>query len=824
MIKQIFPIVGMHCVSCKKLIEKMVAKVNGVSTVNVNYATEKMIVEYDESKTNLEEIRTAVGKAGSYKLVTNVYGKTVLASPPEVKKLSLNMGLDTQHQHNSVELNHENMGHTIDKQKDENAHGGAHHDHAAMLKKEEYDKLKRRVWFTGLASLPFLAFMIRMLLIEIGVLTEDHMPLGAIMIDKIEYELNAFFFLQFLIATPAIIWGGKQFFQSAWSALKVKAANMDTLIALGTFTAWFFSSIVTFFPKLFGNFEVDVFFEAGVFITFFILLGRLLEARAKGQANDAIKKLLELQAKEATVIRNDEEIKIPIDQVVKGDIVIVRPGEKIPVDGLITEGASTIDESMVTGESIPVEKKSGDTVIGATINKTSTFRFEATKVGKETMLAQIIQMVEEAQGTTAPIQKLADKISGIFVPIVIVIAILAFIFWLLVAQPIGLLAGDESVIQLAVYIATTVLIIACPCALGLATPTAVMVGTGKAAGKGILIKDAQALEFAHKINTIVFDKTGTLTKGTPEVTEFIARKDLLPDSQEFLELLSYALSIEELSEHPLSNAIAEYITNMKGVKIKVDDFKNIEGRGVEGIINGKKIILGNRRLMDERLVTLDYDLEENANRLINEGKTVIFMAIDKKNVAVFALADTIKDESKHAVEQLHKLGIKIVMLTGDNQKTAEAIAGQLGIDEVIAEVLPQDKADKIKELQSRVEGKERIIAMVGDGINDAPALAQSDIGIAMGTGTDVAIEAGDVVIVKGTLDKVVETIIISKQTLKIIKQNLFWAFGYNIVAIPVAAGLLYPALGLLLSPIIASGAMAFSSISVVLNSLRLKSR
>lgn len=787
--KQIYPIIGMHCASCKMLIEKMVGKVDGVESVNVNYASEKMTVEFDTSKTGIKEIKQAVGKAGSYKLIDNSEGNTVLASPPEAQKMQSG--------------NNRNQD-------------DGQHDHAAMLKKEEYKKLVKKVKVIGIAALPFLGIMIWMILKTFGVISGGHAPFGFINIEQFEYRINLFFLIQFILATPILFWGGSQFYSSTWSALKARAANMDTLIVLGTTTAWVFSTVVTFAPQLFGQIEVDVFFEAAVFIIFFILLGRLLEARAKGQANDAIKKLLALQAKEATVLRDGEEKKIPISEVVEGDIIVVRPGERVPVDGKITKGTSTIDESMVTGESLPVTKSDGAEVIGSTINKTSTFQFEAQKVGSETMLSQIIKMVEEAQGTTAPIQKLADKISSIFVPIVIFIAILAFIFWILIAPSLGIIETDTNVLQLATYIATTILIIACPCALGLATPTAVMVGTGKAAGKGILIKDAEALELAHKIDTIVFDKTGTLTKGLPEVTDFESL-----DGSDKKEIYAFAYAIENLSEHPLSNAIASYSESKKADNnLDVKDFETVEGRGVTGDIGGKTVLLGNRRLMDENSISLDKNLSGKADRLILEGKTTIYMSINGKHVAVFALADTIKEESKQAVDELHALRIKVVMLTGDNQKTAEAIASQLGIDEVIAEVLPGEKAAKIKALQK--EEGDRIVAMVGDGINDAPALAQANIGIAMGTGTDVAIEAGDIVLVKGTLDKVIETIKLSKMTLGVIKQNLFWAFGYNVISIPVAAGLLYLPFSLLLSPIIASAAMAFSSISVVMNSVRLK--
>lgn len=793
----------MHCASCKNLIEMMVGKVDGVEEVNVNYASEKMTVNFDETKTSLQEIKKAVASAGSYQLISDEDGDTVLASPPEAKKMG------------ASKHDHEQMPHS--EETADQGHGA--HDHAAMLKKAEFEKLRKKVIFTGIAAIPFFGIMLRMILIIFGVIEGNMMPLGNLVIEQLGVEWNLFFVLQFILATPVLFWGGKQFFTSAWSALKVKASNMDTLIALGTFTAWAFSTIVTFAPGVFGSLEVDVFFEAAVFIVFFILLGRFLEARSKGQANEAIKKLLELGAKEAAVIRNGKEVKIPVDQVKVGDILVVRPGEKVPVDGVIKEGESTLDESMVTGESIPVTKGKGERVVGATINKTSTFKFEAKSVGSETMLAQIVQMVEEAQGTTAPIQKLADRVSSVFVPVVILIAIAAFVFWYFFAGETGLAILDHHVnlLQFAIYVATTVLIIACPCALGLATPTALVVGTGRAATKGILIKDAESLERAHKLDVIVFDKTGTLTKGKPEVTDFLTR-----DKKSQAKIMQLALAVEDLSEHPLSNAIVEFIQNKdsKAKSQKVTGFKAVEGKGVSGKVGQTEVILGNQRLMDESGIKLDKELASQASDLINQGKTTIYMAVGGKHEAVFSLADTVKDESKTAVAALHELGIKVIMLTGDNQKTAEAIANQLDIDEVIAEVLPEDKAAKIKQLQSQEQGK--VVAMVGDGINDAPALAQADIGIAMGTGTDVAIESGDIVLVKGTLDKVIEAIKLSRFTLGVIKQNLFWAFGYNVIAIPIAAGVLYPFFGILLSPIIASAAMAFSSFSVVINSVRLK--
>lgn len=753
----------------------MVGRLEGVSMVSVNYATETMIVEYDENKVTLENLQTAVKSGGPYRMIVEADGQIVLTAPQASAKNN-------------------------------------QHDHASALKQEEYQKLKKNVIWVGLLSIPFLLIMIRMVLMHWGIAQANHAPLGHLTLDALSTKYNLFFILQFLIATPILFIGGRQFFTSTWQALRTKSANMDTLIVLGTSTAWVFSTIVTFHPKMFGSIAVDVFYEAAVFIVFFILLGRLLEARAKGQANDAIKSLMHLQAKEATVLKDGQEMKIPIEEVNIGDIILVRPGEKIPVDGVITKGASTIDESMVTGESLPVEKKVGNEVIGATINKTGSFEFEAQKVGSDTLLANIIQLVQEAQGSTAPIQKLADKISGVFVPIVILISTLAFLFWILLAPGLGFIPTDTPTVQLAIYIAATILIIACPCALGLATPTAVMVGTGKAAKQGILIKDAEALERAHKISTIVFDKTGTLTKGEPQVTNFIAHDQSRSDK-----FLAYAYAIEHLSEHPLSDAVAEY-AQKQNQNLEVLDFQTIEGQGVRGVINDEMILIGNEKLMASNQVELNAEVKDQAEKLKNESKTVVYMSVNSQHVAIFALADVIKEDAKASIDKLHNLKIKVVMLTGDNIATAQAIASQLGIDDIMAEVMPQDKSAKIKELQQTGA----IVAMVGDGINDAPALAQADIGIAMGTGTDVAIETGDIVLVKGTLEKVIESIELSKLTLGVIKQNLLWAFGYNIIAIPVAAGVLYPYFSILLSPVIAAAAMAFSSISVVMNSVRLK--
>jgi len=810
---EVFPIIGMHCASCKSLIERLVSKLNGVVKVNVNYASEKMFIDYDENLVSLEQIKDAVASAGSYKLISDAVGNTVLASLPEAEK----------HEEHEMNMQHDNMEMEATK--------GTIHDHARMLKAEEYAKLKKTVFSVGLGALLFLITMIWSILEKPLNLPTLMSLLGEIELKAVgfEFKTSMLYILQFILSTPILFIGGKAIYASAFSALKVKAANMDTLIALGTFTAWAFSSLITFFPGALSSVgqASDVYFEAAVFIIFFIMMGRLLEARAKGNANEAIQKLMHLQAKDASVVRDGKEIKIPVEQVVIGDIIVVRPGEKIPVDGKISEGSSAIDESMVTGESIPVDKKEGDKVVGATINKTGSFRFIAEKVGSDTMLAQIIKMVEEAQGSSVPIQKLADKISAVFVPAVIVIAVIAFIFWLVLAPGFGFLGSEINPVQFAVFIATTVMIIACPCALGLATPTAIMVGMGKAALNGILIRNAEALELAQKVTTVIFDKTGTLTKGQPEVVNFdmmsgLELKQILKDTEVNADkkniMIGIADAVEQKSEHPLSQAIVKYANTQSGQSgINVNNFKAIEGRGVEAEVNGTDVLIGNLKLMEEQNVIKCAELGEKAKTYAEGGNTVVYMALAKKNVAIFAIADTIKETAAGAIAELHKMGVKSIMLTGDNPKTAESIAKQAGIDKFFAEVLPAEKLKLIKELQEKGE----IVAMVGDGINDAPSLAQSNVGIAMGTGTDVAIESGDIVLVKGSLDKVVAALKLSKQTLRIIKQNLGWAFAYNVIGIPVAAGILYPSSGLLLSPIIASAAMAFSSVSVVLNSLRL---
>ncbi len=596
--------------------------------------------------------------------------------------------------------------------------------------------------------------------------------------------------IQTLLAGIVQFYIGFRFYRGTYYALKDKTANMDSLIAIGTSAAYFYSLATTFLI------EGQVFYETSALLITFVVLGKWLEARAKGQAGQAIKKLMDLGAKTARVLRDNQEVDVPAEEVVVGDTIIVRPGEKIPVDGEVVSGHSSVDESMVSGESIPKEKNVGDLVIGATINKTGSFRFKATKVGKDTILSQIIKIVEEAQGQKAPIQKFADKISSVFVPIVIAIALITFIVWYF-------LLSSSFVVALMAF--TAVLVIACPCALGLATPTAIIVGTGKGAEHGILIKGGESLEGANKIKIVVFDKTGTLTKGQPEVTDFIAYN--ISEN----ELLPLIASIENVSEHPLAESIVKYAKAKNINIIEPTDFKSLSGQGVSGLVNNTEVLVGTDKLMKENNIEVNIDVQNKKSQLEEEGKTVMLIAGHKKLSGLIAVADTIKETSIEAIKNLQQLGIKTIMITGDNQKTAQAIAKKVGIDEVLAEVLPEDKAKKIKELQAT--GLK--VAMAGDGINDAPALAQADLGIAMGGGTDIAIETGGIILIKNDLKDVAKSIKLSKQTMNKIKQNMFWALFYNSVGIPIAAS------GLLRAEL-AGLAMALSSVSVVLNSILLR--
>jgi Cu+-exporting ATPase len=608
-----------------------------------------------------------------------------------------------------------------------------------------------------------------------------------------------------VLTLAVMAWSGTQFFTGAWASIKHRSANMNTLIAVGISAAWLYSTTALLVPGFFPEERLrDVFYDVVSVVTALVVLGAAMEIRARARTSDALKKLIGLQAKTARVVRSGVEVDIPTAEVEENDVVVVRPGEKIAVDGIVLSGASAVDESMVTGEPIPIEKTEGSTVIGATINRTGSFRFRATRVGSDTMLAQIIRMVREAQGSKAPIQRTVDKVSGYFAPAVMIIAILTFMAWYTF--------GPAPSLVYAVITAVTVLVIACPCALGLATPTSLMVGIGKGAEYGILVKSGDALETAHKIDTIVLDKTGTVTRGKPILTDVFAAGGLTKD-----DVLSLAATAEIDSEHPLGEAIVAG-ARARGIDVaKPNEFDAIPGYGIAAVVDNRRIVLGNTSFMTQHGIPVT-EAAEMVDRLSEEGKTAMAVGIDGSFAGVVAVADTIKDDSAVAIRRMHQLGLEVVMLTGDNRRTADAIGRQVGIDRVLAEVLPQDKAEQIRLLQA--EGK--IVAMVGDGINDAPALAQADVGMAMGTGTDVAMESGDITLVKGSLTGIVTAIELSQATIRNVRQNLTGAFGYNALGIPIAAGVLYPFTGLLLSPLLAGAAMAFSSVTVVTNANRLR--
>ncbi len=738
--KAVFSVGGMSCASCVARVEEALRSVPGVAQATVNLATEKATVLYDPSLTNVERLAKAITQAG--------YQATTLG-----------------------EQTGEEEG-TEDK-----------------LKARDVRVLKRRL----LLSLPIAA-----LTIYISMTYMEFPPFN-----RLPHHLV--FYILLALATPVQFWAGSQFYRGFWGALKHGTADMNTLIAVGTSAAFLYSLVVTFFPRFVtsAGMEPAVYYDSSATIIALILLGRYLEARAKGRTSEAINKLVGLQARTARVIREGQEEDIPIDEVVVGDLILVRPGEKIPVDGVVLEGSSAVDESMLTGEPLPVEKSPGEEVVGATINTTGTFTFQATRVGKDTMLSQIVRLVEEAQGSKAPIQRLADRVAAVFVPTVIAIATIAFLIWIFL--------GPSPRFNYALLNFVAVMVIACPCALGLATPTAIMVGTGKGAEQGILIKGGEILERVGKVDTVIFDKTGTLTAGKPEVTDiiaFVGEED---------EVLTVAASLEKASEHPLGEAIVGK-AGKRGVELEpVENFEALPGKGIRAFLDGKEVYLGNNRLMEEVGITL-HPYASHLERLNGEGKTSIFIAVDKEVVGLVALADVLKPSATQAIEELRKMGLEVGMITGDNRRTASAIAAQSGIDRVLAEVLPGEKAREIKRLQE--EG--RTVAMVGDGINDAPALAQADIGIAIGSGTDVAIETSDITLISEDLRRVATAFKLSHRTLRTIKQNLFWAFIYNVLLIPVAAGVLYPGLHILVKPMYAAAAMAFSSVSVVSNSLRLR--
>jgi P-type Cu+ transporter len=733
---------GMSCASCANNIEQAIRSVPGVAECSVNFGAEQARVVYDSQRTDLEAIQDAVSEAG---YSASLQKQAMLTGEKDAEKV--------------VRL------------------------------KEERD-LYRKVWVGGAISL----------ILAIGglpAMTGLHLPFIPAWLHN--------FWLQAALTAPVQFWCGRQFFSNGWKALKRHNATMDTLVALGTAAAYFYSLSVTIFPEFLvaQGLTPAVYYEVAAIVITLILLGRLFENRARGQTSDAIRQLMGLQARTARVIRNDQEQEVPVNAVMLGDIIVVRPGEKIPVDGEIIEGASTIDEAMVTGESVPVKKQVGDEVIGATLNQTGNFQFRATRVGEETFLAQIVQWVQQAQSSKAPIQRLADQVTGWFVPGVIAIALTTFLIWFN-------LTGN---LTLAMITMVEVLIIACPCALGLATPTSIMVGTGKGAENGILIKGADSLELAHKIQTIVLDKTGTLTQGKPTVTNFVTVNGIGNGNE--IKLIQLAASLERNSEHPLAEAIVRYAESQQVELVKAQNFEAIAGSGVQGDVMEQRVQIGTQRWMEELKINTQA-LE--VRQLEAAGKTAVWLAVDGKIQAAIGIADALKPSSLAAVLALKRLGLQVAMLTGDNRRTAEAIAHEVGIVQVLAEVRPEQKAATVQSLQSQG----RIVAMVGDGINDAPALAQADVGIAIGTGTDVAIAASDITLISGDLQGIVTAIQLSRATMRNIRQNLFFAFVYNVAGIPIAAGILYPFVGWLLSPVIAGAAMAFSSVSVVTNALRLR--
>jgi Cu+-exporting ATPase len=741
-VKKQFPVVGMHCASCAAVLTRVIGKLAGVKDVYVSPATDEAVIKYSEGVLDFEKLRHAVASVGNYKILT-----------------------EEQH---------------------ENHVGG--HDHGRMLAEEEVQKLRQKTVVGAIfsAAIVFLSF-------------------GGSRLVGLNGEEN---YLLLLLTLPVQLWLGWPFYTSAWAAARGLRANMDTLVALGTTAAFLFSLAATLAPRIFtqAGLMPEVYFDSAAVILTLVVAGKYLEGRAKIGAGDAIAALLNLQAKTARVVRSGQEVDVPVEQVKTGDRIRVRPGEKVPCDGVIEEGESSLNESMITGESIPVDKKVGDPVVGASLNLTGSFIFVASKVGTDTFLAQIVHQVRQAQTTRAPIQKLADQISAYFVPVVFGLALVAASLWYYF--------GPAPQFTYALIVFVTVLIVACPCALGLATPIAVVAGVGRGARRGLLIRDAEALEKAARVNYVVFDKTGTLTYGRPQVTDVVPNP-LSPFTPELL--LKTAASAEQGSEHPVGQSMV-LEANKRGLALlRPANFHSYSGLGIEARVGDRSLLVGRLKFLQDRMVDVSA-LKEKAEALHLMGKTVIYVAVEKEFAGLIAVADTVKPEARVVIEDLHKKGITVAMITGDNQRTAEAVAHALGIERTISEVLPGRKAEEVKKLQK----EKRVVAMVGDGINDAPALASADVGIALGSGTDVAMESAGITLVSGNPKGVLEAITLSQKTLGIIRGNLFWAFFYNVLALPIAAGVFYPFFGLLLSPMIAAGTMAFSSLFVVLNSLRLK--
>ena len=791
-----FQITGMTCAACANRIEKGLKKMDGVKEANVNLALEKAMVQFDSAVMSPTDITNKVKDLG-YDVITDtqeleITGMTCAACSTRVEKglnkmdgvLEANVNLALERatiEYNPTAISAkdlikkvEDLGYGAMVKTEENQ------KEAVDYRQKEIEKQQGKFIFSGILSLPLLWAMA-----------------GHFSFTSFIWVPDAFMnpWVQMALATPVQFYIGKQFYVGAYKALKNKSANMDVLVVLGTSAAYFYSLYLSI-GTIGSDAHLDgLYFETSAVLITLIILGKVFEARAKGRSSEAIKKLMGLQAKTATVIRNGEEAIIPLEDVVTGDILLVKPGEKIPVDGEVLEGTSALDESMITGESVPVDKTVGDSVIGATINKNGFIKIKATKVGRETALSQIIKIVEEAQGSKAPIQRMADTISGIFVPIVVGISVVTFIIWYFWTDPGNFPEALEKLIA--------VLVIACPCALGLATPTSIMAGSGRAAEFGILFKGGEHLEMTHKVDTVILDKTGTITNGTPVLTDVITDWE----QAEFLALVG---SAEKQSEHPLAQAIVEGIKE-KAISFKdVSHFENIPGYGIKANVDGKEVLVGTRRLMKKYNVEIDPVLEKMES-LEKQGKTAMLAAVDGSYAGIVAVADTIKDTSTAAIKRMKEMGLEVIMITGDNQQTANSIAKQAGVDKTIAEVLPEGKAEEVKKLQA--QGKK--VAMVGDGINDAPALATADIGMAIGTGTDVAMEAADITLIRGDLNSIPDSILMSHKTMRNIKQNLFWALAYNSIGIPIAA------LGFL-APWLAGAAMAFSSVSVVLNALRLQ--
>jgi Cu+-exporting ATPase len=806
------PIAGMSCAACARRVEQGLSRAPGVGKAAVNFATGTATVEYDPVRTGLGSLIGVVKDIG-YDAAATAHAEFIvddserpsgsgrplerhLGAIPGVVGASFNldsMTVRVEYLPGMVDLaglrkGIRELGYVVRDAAGQSDRGAESEEDA---RREEYRRLLTRFWVSAALSVPVL------------VIAMSHGRIPWLNFPGVEW-------VQFLLTTPVVLYGGWPFYRGAYNALRHRAADMNTLIAVGTGTAYLYSVAATVFPYSLAGpgaahaARAPVYFEAAAVIIALILLGRLLEARAKGRTGEAIRRLLGLQARTARVVRGGVEADLPIEEVLPGDLVIVRPGEKIPVDGVVRDGESAVDESMLTGESLPVEKRPGEEVFGATVNRTGSFTFTATKVGRDTALQQIVRLVQEAQGSKAPIARLADVISGIFTPVVICIAIAAFVVWYV-------LAPVDTRFTQALLAFVSVLIIACPCALGLATPTAIMVGTGRGAQHGVLIKGGEPLEAAHKVTTVVLDKTGTITRGEPAVT------DIVPLAGTESELLRLAASAERRSEHPVGEAMVRAATE-RGISLaEPADFAAVAGHGIVAKVEGRSVLVGTAKLLMDRRVDPGAALAA-AESLAAAGKSAMLVAVDGAPAGVIAVADVVKPESAGAIGALKRMGLGVVMITGDNRRTAEAVAAEVGVDRVLAEVLPEQKAEHVKRLQA----EKQLVAMVGDGINDAPALAQADVGIAIGTGTDVAIEASDITLIRGDLWGVVTAIALSRATMRTVRQNLFWAFIYNVLGIPIAAGLLYPFTGWLLSPVLASAAMSFSSVSVVANSLRLR--